>query len=90
MIRVFRLSYPYSKAERMSRAKLGENAVKSSLGVHRLIEDLCLKLSILGKNSRNNITGRSLRFSGRNSLSLQIVKGLPTVQSEINLGDNDS
>jgi len=54
MIRVFRLSYPYSKAERMSRAKLGENAVKSSLGVHRLIEDLCLKLSILGKNSRNN------------------------------------
>jgi len=46
----------------MSRAKLGENAVKSSLGVHRLIEDLCLKLSILGKNSRNNITGRSPRW----------------------------
>jgi hypothetical protein len=67
----------------------GENCLPNCPYFPAKIDHLHLKQRILEKNTKITISGRSLRFSGRNSLSLQIVKGPPTVQSEINLGDND-
>jgi hypothetical protein len=63
---------PYSKAERMSGAKVMESYLWNSLGFHAQIEDSRLKWCIPRENFKNNTTGRS-RYKRRMSPKFKLV-----------------
>jgi hypothetical protein len=63
MIQVFKSSYFYPEAERMSRTKLRENYLWDSLGFQAQFEDLRLKYCIQKENAKNTLSGSNVHAS---------------------------